>query len=217
MTNSTMARFVCLLAVVATACSSVAQEVYDYSWAIEHEEACADKLLGRHADSVGEPLSTTLVVTARTLSDDFAERQVTLIEKGSDSVEARFSQIVGLSIEEQLYELHEAEPEASADELCSKIKVATDEVPKEKAGELQQLVSELGEHQFALTPGSFFTIHGVRYKVWISSGQWEAHFDFVDSSDGSRQTAIARWVERLFALFGQDNDPTAPDVDPTPK
>lgn len=198
------------------ACSSTAQEVYDYSWASKHEEACADQLLGSHADSVGEPLSTTLVVTARAVSDDFAERQVTLIEKGSDSVEARFTQVVGLSIEEQLYELHEAEPEASADELCSKIKVTTAEVPKEKAEELQQLVSELGEHQFALTPNSFFMIHGVGYEVWISSGQWEAHFDFVDSSVDSRRTAIARWVGQLSALFGQDHDPTAPDIDPPP-
>lgn len=213
MTNSITTRLACLLVVVAIACSSTGQEVYDYSWALEHEEACADQLLGRHADSVGEPLSTTLVVTARTLSDDFAERQVTLIEKGTDLIDARFSQVVGASIMEQLFELHEAEPEASADELCSKIKVRTAEVPKEKAEELQKLVSDLGEHQFALTPNSFFIIHGVGYEVWISSGQWEAHFDFVDSSVDSRQTAIARWVERLLALAGQNENSPAIAID----
>jgi hypothetical protein len=200
MTGATFARSLLLSSFLTVAYSSAAQEVYDYSWAIKNEQACADQLFGRHEDSVGDPLYTTLVVTAKVSSDDFAERQVTLVEKGAGALQGRFIRVVGRSIQDQLFKLHEAEPRNAVSDLCSKISVQVSEVSSEKRNELYQLVEELGRQRFALTPESLVVIHGVEYEVWISSGQWEAHFEFVDASSEDERAPLAQWVDRLFSL-----------------
>jgi hypothetical protein len=191
----------------------LAQEVVDdYSWADSHYTACADSLLGAHQTSVGKPFSTTSVVTVRALDDHCAERQLILIEGLGTDFHSQAVRVAGASILEQLHALHMSSPGDSAKDLCQKIPVDHLATDPETMTRLRSLLSELNREHFSLLPRNLAIVHGIDLSIWITSGQWTAHFSFTDSRQPHFATPLGKWANSLLATAGLDCQPPPDDA-----
>ena len=132
---------------------ALGQEVLDdYSWADAHYSNCADALLGAHQSFVGQPFSTSSVVTVRALDERCAERQLTLVEGAGADFQSTAVRVVGASILEQLHALHSSSPASLDTDLCQKIPVDHVPIDASTSARLRSLLEELGHDSFSLLP-----------------------------------------------------------------
>lgn len=191
------------LASLGVAPSGSAQEVVaDYSWAQEHRDECADQLLGAHESVVDTPFSNMTVATVRVVENGCGERQVSLVEMPGGTVRVHVGQVIGEPILEQLYSLHEANPDQNAQWLCGKIPTEAEVIEDDAEDRLRRSLQQLHGEGFSLLPETLAVVHGVTYSIWITTGQWEVQVYFSDTRDPKTRHRLATWAEELVTAAG---------------